>query len=809
MFFSRALSLCRLRIALFTLLTLSSLTYAQQQINVPAGPLPDSINLLAQQMGIAVVMDEARLSGFSNRALQGQYTAAQALAKLLEGSGFSARQTARGFVIQPGERRVLQTVNVSATALSATTEGTGSLTTSGPVVAATGLDLTLRETPQSVTVITRERLDQQNLTSITDVAEQVTGVFYNNRGTSIGGRTLMYARGYAVDSYQVDGVNVPWETLAESERYGHGSLDTAVYDAVTIVRGSTGLLTGTGEPSALMSLTRKKPTHETQTLVEVGAGSWNHYRGMVDVGGALNESGSLRGRIVGAYDESETWVDGYSNDRTTLYGVVEADLSADTLLTFSIEHGNAGSNGAPWAEDYGSYIYFSDRTTLMPQDTNTSIAPHWSYLDSDRTYLSVALDHQFSDDWRGKLTYGYGKFDSDMRRGMVNAIPANGTPVAARVLSLDYSYDTHIIDAQVHGKYRLLGREHELVAGINLYRNDQAAPLGYYGVIPGQATWSNGRLNYLDPDWNSLPGSEDDYPFDIDVRQEGAYLATRLRPAERLSVILGGRLTNWEYFYADRPTDHHDFYVYSDLDYHNEFTPYAGVVADLTDTFSFYTSYTQIFKPQEARDSNGDLLDPEAGDTVEVGVKGAWFEGRLNASLAAFESKRDNIAVALVNQDGPVLTPKGDQAFIAEDYTKGQGWEFEVAGELTPGWNIQAGYSNFRNKNSDGKVLEPVLPEQMFKLYTDYQLLPDLNLGASLRWQDSTSADPAFITGEAARYDIDSYFLVGANLGYQVTDNLSLDLIVNNLLDEQHRVSNYGYSYGAERNFNLKASYRF
>ncbi|MEN0035499.1 MAG: TonB-dependent siderophore receptor [Cellvibrio sp.] len=794
---------------------LPSVAFAQQQAQqtfaIAAGSLDQALSKFAAQAGVSLSIDADTTRGLQSPGLQGSYSVNDGFKQLLQGSGLQAVQQTNGtYTLQKAPAvGLLKAVKVTAEEINVT-EGTGSLTTKGPVSAATGLALTLRETPQSITVMTRERLDQQNLNTIADIAEQVTGVFYNNKGTSIGGRTLMYSRGYEVDSYQVDGVNVPWEALAESERYGHGSLDTAIYDSVTVVRGSTGLLTGTGDPSALMSLTRKKPTAEQQTIVEVSAGSWSHYRGMVDVGGNLNESGSLRGRVVGAYDESETWVDNYSNDRSIFYGVLEADFSEKTLFTVTLEHGTANSSGAPWAEDYGSYIYFGDDETLMPADPSTSIAPHWSYLDSDRTFVSTALDHQFNDNWKGKLSYSYGKFNSDMRRGMVNFIPADGSPVAARVLSLDYSYDTHIVDAQVSGKYELFGREHDLVGGINMYRNDQAAPLGVYDVLPAQASWSNGQLNYVNPDWDAMPGSAGDYPYDIDTRQEGAYIATRLRPAERLSVILGGRLTNWEYFYADRATPDHDYYVYSDLDYNNEFTPYAGVVADLSNNISAYASYTQIFKPQEVSDAGGTLLEPEEGTTLEAGLKGAWFDGQLNASFAVFESKRDNLAVELLDAGGePVLTPKGDQAYRAEDHTEGSGWELEIAGELAPGWNIQAGYTRFKSEDSAGNNLDTTQPEQMFKLYTDYRAIPKLTLGASLRWQDGTSADPSWIVGDPQFYNIDSYIVVGAHAGYELTEQLALDLVINNLLDEEYRVSNYGHSYGAERNFTLKATYSF
>ncbi len=786
-----------------------------RRYDVPAGPLPEALTAFAAQAGISLSFDPTPLAGLKSNGLRGELSVHDGFAKLLAGTGYEYAVTGDGdYRLKPApqDAPVLKAVQVKGAVDPAVTEGSGSLTTAGPVTAATGLNLSLRETPQSLTVITRERIESQNLNSLADVAAQVPGVYFNSTGTPIGGRTWIYARGYLVDSYQIDGVNVPWEALAESEQYGHGTLDTAIYDSITVVRGSTGLMTGAGDPSALMALTRKKPTREVQTTLEASAGSWDRYRFMGDVGGPLNDAATIRGRVVGAYDEGDTWVDDYSNDRSIVYGVVDADLGSSTLLTVTLEHGNADSEQAPWAADYGNYFYFADGVTPMPKSTTNSIAAPWAYLNSDRTYFSAALEHQINEDWSGKLTYGYGKYNTDMRRGMVSSIPQDGSPVIARVLDLDYNYDTHLFDAQINGKYPLFGREHELVAGINAYRNEQAAPLAFYDDFRGMgvvsATWNNGELHYTDPDWSALAGSEGDYPYDIETRQEGAFLATRLNATDRLAVILGGRVTNWEYYYADRATALHDAYVYSDLEYTDEFTPYAGVVFDLTNFLSVYASYTQIFLPQDYKDINGHLLEPVEGNTYELGLKGAWFEGRLNASAAVFESKRDNVAVDLYDDAGvPILTPQGDQAYRAEDQTKGRGWELEVSGELTPGWQIQAGYASFKNEDSDGINLDTTMPEQQFKLYTSYQpaVAPKLTVGASLRWQDDTHVD-----GEIdPLYTIDSYFVMGANVDYALTEQLSLSLLVDNLLDEEYRVSNYSHSYGAPLNATVSVRAKF
>ncbi len=788
---------------------------AVRSFDIPAGPLNEAVGRFATATGVSITASSELTEGRSTQGLRGAYAVSQALALLLAGTGLEAANQGEGaFVFKPAptppaDATVMAAVRVEATVDTDVTERSGSLTTAGPVSAATGLGLTLRETPQSVTVITRERIEQQNLNSLAEVAAQVTGVFFNSTGTPIGGRSLLTARGYSINSYQVDGVNLPWEALGESVQYGHGALDTAIYDSIAVVRGSTGLMTGAGQPSALIALTRKKPTRGLQTSVEATLGSWERYRALVDVGGPLNTSGSIRGRVVGAYDEGKTWVDDYSSKRSIFYGVLEADLSPSTLLTLTLERGTAESKQAPWAFDYGNYFYFADSVTPIPPSTTSNISAPWAYLDSDRTYASATLTHQFGADWQARLNYGFGQYNTDMRRGMVRRIPQDGSLTAARVLSLAYQYDTHIVDARVDGKYRLFGREHELVAGLNLYRFDHAAPLGYLGdPFPDLAYWSSGQLYYDTPDWDSLAGSEDDYPYDTEIQQDGAYIATRLRPLDRLAVILGGRLSNWATKSTDRATAFHDAYTWDDREYKNEFTPYAGLVLDLTRALSAYGSYTQIFQPQDVRGTDGRVLDPEEGNTFEIGLKGAWFDDRLNASIAAFESRRDNLAVALVDPDGqPVLTPQGDPAYRAADHTEGRGWELEVAGALTPRWQIQAGYSHFKNKDSSGAVLDTTQPVQQVKLYTAYEpaLVQGLTLGASLRWQDDTHVDGI----SDPLYTIDNYIVVGANLSYALTRNLSLALAIDNLLDEEYRVSNYSHSYGAPRNATFSVRARF
>ncbi|MDQ8020816.1 MAG: TonB-dependent siderophore receptor [Moraxellaceae bacterium] len=780
--------------------------------DVPAGPLADALNRFALQAGVAIAVDAEKVKGKTSTGLKGSVSVEEGFRQLLEGSGYQLGRTPAGYVLvapaasgaaaSPAAATAanslpLVTVTASADSL---TEGSGSFTTAGPSSAATGMNLTLRETPQSITVITSERIEQQGLKSLVDVANQVPGVFYAGSGTPVGGRTEIYSRGFNIDSYMIDGVNVPWEALGESERYGQSTLDTAIYDSITVVRGATGLLTGAGDPSASINLTRKRPTSTFQGSVEGTVGSWNQRRAVVDAGGPLNAAGNVRGRAVAAYDQGDTWVDNYDYKRSIVYGVLDVDLSPATLFSVSLEHGRDSSTGAPWASAYGIPLLYSDNLTYTNANRNTTAAPHWSVLDTDRTTINTSLKHRFAEDWSASFSYIYSKFNSEMRRGMVNSIPISGAASAVRVLDLEMNNEVSAVDLRIDGKYSLWGRKHDVVAGFNASDAQQNYPRSVYTVLPGAAQWNGSQLVFRNLDWANLP---DDVPSTAYVKQHGFYAATRVRPTDFISVIAGGRISGWKTRSADTFAP---YAIWDDRSYNNEFAPYLGLVVDVSQSLSAYASYTEIFNPQSNRDIAGNLLDPEKGKNYELGLKGAWFGGRLNAGLAVFETRKDNLAV----RDGNNFGPTGDPAYRAESETEGRGWELELAGEILPNWQLQGGYSQFSIKDANGERLNTSRPKQQFKLFTSYTpgALPALTVGGGLRWQSETWGEGS--TGFLREaYTIDSYTVFDLSARYELSKRLSVSANLNNVFNKSYRISYYDHSYGAERNVTATLKYQF
>lgn len=693
------------------------------------------------------------------------------------------------------KEKTLPQIKVTSETLSEITENTGSYTT-GSTSAATGMNLSLRQTPQSISIITHQRIEDQGLTSMDEIMRQAVGV----STVQVGMTNSTYIRGYQVTNYQVDGISTTSGSFGSAPSMGFGSVDSAIYDSVTVVRGAAGLLTGAGDPSGTVSLTRKRPTHELQASVEGSVGRWDQYRAVADVGGPLNYAGTLRGRIVGANSEGKSWVGNYRNEKNVIYGVFEADLTERTLLSLIFEHSKNITKGGFGDGGYALPIVYADGT-LTPFNRHSSKLPKWPMWDNERTTAALSLEHSFNNDWRIKLNYrhddvedwnkrleAWGSFDQShfFSGGFTNYNGANNK--------------TDSFGATLNGRYTLLDRQHDLIAGFNgsfnkYIQKQKGGGVSEWGFIGLPIIDDLGT--YTEPDWSDAPTVAVAHSK---TKQSGFYLATQFHATDHLSAIFGGRWSNWKY---DDPnpawSDHRKF--------SNVFVPYAGVIYDLTDQISVYASYTEIFQPQSARNINGSLLDPEEGKNYEIGLKGEWFDGRLNASITAFESRKDNLAI----YDYDLTGPTGDPVARAEDGTKGRGWELEISGELAPGWQLQGGFTRFLLRDSDNQRMNTeLLPEHMFKLFTTYtpKNLPKLTLGAGINWQSKIYRSTAQGTLRDI-YTQEAYAVANMMSAYRFNNKLSLNVNLNNVFNKEYRTRVHLHSYGPERNLSATVKYQF
>lgn len=776
---------------------------AVSRYDIPGGSLADALNRFARTAGVTVAFTPDQVRNLRSPGVAGQHSAPSALAALLEGTGLRARAGADGYVLEPapvgGRDTELKTVTVSAAPeRTAVTEGSGSYTT-GATAAATRLNLSVRETPQSVSVITRQRMEDQGLTQLADVIKQTAGLTLNQTGDLGSDSSSIYARGFVVENYQVDGVGSVYS--------GYRSLfqtnDMALYDRVEVVRGATGLMNGMGAPGATVNLVRKRPTADFQASAKVEAGSWNYYRAEVDVSAPLNEAGSVRGRLVAAFQDNDSYVDRLHERKKVLYGIVEADLGPATLLTagLSLQHHDATGHARS-----GRPLFYSDGTRVK-WSRSTSAAADWGSSERHNVAVFGALEHRFDNDWLLKAALSHAVSDYDEVIGYAaGGAPDKLTGAGMSLWAGRWAGEPtqNSIDVSASGPFTLFGRQHDLVVGVtSVHTEDETKSYGLWylsgwsSAIPNIWTWDG---NYPAEPLNPATGD-----YEVQERMNSGYVTARFKPLDPLSIIVGARVTSWSNTVTRTPysTGIASKDKRSESD---ELTPYAGVVYDFSKHWSAYASYTNIFKPQSNRDTNGDFLDPQIGDAYELGVKGAFFNDRLNFAAAVYEVSQDNLAVSIPG----VFAPDGNQAYRAVSGTKTRGFEVELAGELARDWEANIAFARNRSEDRNGDLLNTNIPQNTFKLFTSYRIASignGLTVGGGVRWQNRTWSNnmgPARV-----RFEQGDYTVVDLMASYPITKKARATLNLYNALDEKYYTSTTSSYYGAPRNLRVGLDVRF
>ncbi|MPQ56475.1 TonB-dependent siderophore receptor [Duganella sp. FT27W] len=698
-----------------------------------------------------------------------------------------------------GQDAVLQQVEVSAQKTDDTT-GTYNV---GRTRSATPLDMSLRDTPQSVTVITQQRIQDQFLQNVTDVINNVAGVSVNQYETHRGGFT---SRGFDIDNLQIDGVPTTWQQQWSG---GETLSSLATYDRVEVVRGSTGLMTGAGNPSASINLVRKRATSKVLTgSADVSVGSWSDRRGLVDVSTPLTKSGNVRARVVGEIHKADSYVNSLKTDDNTIYATVEADLTPSTLVSVGFSRQTTDPNGPMWG---GLPFWYSDGTQTNWDVSKTSTA-NWTKWETSYNNAFANLEHTFDNGWKLRASYTDSVRKSDSALLYLSGTPDRVTGLGMFAFSGAYVTETKQQDAgiQLNGSFNLGGRKHEAAFGYTHSKqkfnsNSRAADFG-------TADSSVGNFNNWNPAAYPTPtwGPETFYERS-ETTQDGLYGVGRFSLADPLKLIVGARVAKYEKSGTGLYTAAYN------IKHDNEVTPYAGLVYDINSTFSAYGSYTEIFQPQNYKDLAGNYLDPIEGKNKEIGIKGEFLDGRVNASFALFKISQDKLAQAA----GNVLRPGStlpEAYYRAADGATSEGFDLEVTGEVARGWNASASYTHYSAKDADGLPFNSIYPRDLFRVFTTYDLsgpLAGVTVGGGINWEGKTyTTDPAAPAGNTTNNQIlqDSFAMVNLMARYEINKNWSAQLNVDNLTDKKHLAMFAAYNqitYGAPRRVTAALKYRF
>ncbi len=662
----------------------------------------------------------------------------------------------------------------------------------------TGLSLSSRETPQSVTVLDSTRMQEQGLYDISEVMAQIVGI-QSNQSSALGTDGTNYtARGFAVENYLVDGIARPTNIYGFTE----DTADMIAYDRIEVIRGSAGMMTGTGQPSAAINMIRKRPGATTQGSLAATIGSWDKYRIEADMGGAVTADGHIRARVAGAWQDNDTFIDREHVKRQALYGVVEADLTPTTLLTIGVEYQNFRNKAASRG---GVPLFFTDGTkTDFSRSTNGGA--NWSDFKRESVNIFASLAHDFDKNWHLQIDAEHksGSYDETIGYFFGSAIDKD-TGLGGTLYSTRWASDLTLnaIYANLRGTFEVLGQEQHIAFTLSHARSDD-------DQTPYPGWWSGSDYARPVNAYTFFPTGDTPKP-DLTAtgdlsgnRIETSAIAgvARLKPISPLSVIAGGRLTWWKQDSYAQPAG--GVRTWSSVtDEKAVFTPYAGLVLDITKTVSAYVSYASVFDPQTERTVDGDTIAPLEGNTYEAGLKADFLDGKLSASAAVFRMKQNNYALA----DGPgIFAPDGSSAYHAVSGMKSSGFELEVNGEILPGWRVAGGFANARAEDRDGVRQIPQIPKNTFKMFTAYRLpgaLEALMVGGNLKWQSKTTADGTGPNGEI--YTQGSLATLDLLANYRFSNHFSLTAHVDNVFDKKYYSGLYIGSarYAAPRAFTL------
>lgn len=655
--------------------------------------------------------------------------------------------------------------------------------------AGTRMDLAPKEIPQTVSIVTEQRIEDQDLETIEDVLSNTTGVSARRIDSD---RVRFYSRGFDINTYQYDGI----PTLNTDSRwyFGEGALNTAIYDRVEVVRGANGLMTGAGNPGAAVNFVRKHADSRELTGSVAGTlGSWDKQRGVVDVTTPLTESGDVRARFIGGYDEADSYLDRYSTRKKFGYGVIDADVTEDTTVSVGYDYQNSHNSSPTWG---GFPLWYSDGGSTG-YTRSFSTAPDWSYNEWESEKVFAELEHHFGNNWvlRGTATHEESNLDSRLAYpyGFPDRATGAGTVFYTGWNRGERKVDS--VDVYANGPFELLGRRHELVIGgsyidqSNDYENT---------FTPGFSVedFDNWNGSTPDQDWPDFTDSER-----ASTQQKSIYTAARFSLTDPLTLIVGARYTDWtgRSWVSGGSNERQS---------QNDITPYGGLIYDINDTWSAFASYTEIFQPQDNRDAGGSYLEPVVGKNYETGVKAAWFDGLLNASFSVFRIEQDNVAEA-----DPLAPGATQTTYSAANGVVSEGFDAEVSGAVTDNLDMTVGFTHYTATDDEGSF-NPDRPRTQINLFSSYRVpqWESLTVGGGFNWQNHTFADDQAGPGGVSRtFEQGSYTLVNLFGRYAFTPDLSLQVNVRNLFDKKYySFFDDGYGvYGEPMNITSTLTYSF
>ena len=647
-------------------------------------------------------------------------------------------------------------------------------------VSATRTDTSLHETPQSISVVTREAVEDIGATRLQDALDYAGGV---GRANNFGGQglTTFTVRGFTTGEFYRNGFPV---------NRGYPNMpDASTIERLEVLRGPATTLYGRGDPGGTFNVVSKQPLAERSVTLGSQLNDQGMKRGTLDASGPLDDDGRFTYRLNVVGEGGDTFRDHVETERYGVTPVLAWQVDDATRITFE---GDFMRNNAPL--DRG--------LTRYPAQTRTASRDTFfgekdvGKLHNDNNMAQIRFDRDLNADW--KLGGGIQMLDGSLKG---DAIEANGLAADGRTLGRNFNYrklewTDRDVQLNVTGHFATGGVDHTLLAGVEYEDYD------YKSIIRRSSGAVNAyTIDIFDPVYGKArPALTRTTTNDKEnLKTYAAFVQDQVALTERMKLLAGVRFERFEH-------DYDTFGVgvpFTNSD--NAVTPRLGLTYDLTDTVAVYANTARSFKPNTGASRLGGGFKAEEGKSYEVGVKWEALDRQLSVDAALYQIEKQNV----------LTTDPVDSTFsVAAGEVRSRGLDLNVVGNLTPEWRVMGSYAYVDAEVTKDNTLRSGtrllnIPEQTFSLLNVYEFqdgaLRGLGLGAGGRYVDQRAGQTA-----NTAFSMDSYTVFDLLAFYKVNEHVKLNLDVKNVFDKEYEEGAFGnvYAYpGAPRTVQVGIAY--
>lgn len=657
----------------------------------------------------------------------------------------------------PAEPLALEEMQVTASAERADGPVQGYRATRS--ASATRTDTAIHETPQSISVVPAQVVEDIGATRLEDALDYAGGV---ERGNNFGGQGLteFLVRGFSTQEFYRNGFAV---------NRGYPNMpDASTLERIEVLRGPASMLYGRGDPGGTFNIVSKQAQAERRTVLGSQVNTDGLRRGTLDTTGALDESAAFTYRLNLVAEGSDSFRDHVESERYNIAPVLRWQLSDDTAL---ILEGDYLHNRHPMDRGLTRYPNQAgdlSRDRFLGEESAGK-------LTNQNATTQLRLEHQLDSQWmlRGDIQYLDGSLDG-------GAVENNGLAADGRTVGRNYSerwlnWNDLAVQANLEGHFDAAGLAHTLLLGVEF------DDFNYDSQIDrsGGAT-SDFPIDLYDPVYGQpLPALTRTTTYDDEnLKSYAFFLQDQIALTERLTAQVGARLERFEQRYENKLTP-----AGSWDQAHNAVSPRFGLIYDLTEELAVYANTSRSFKPNRGADRSSQAFDPEKGIAHEVGIKYERPEHDLSVTAALFHITKENVLTS---------DPLDSNYQVAAGEARSRGFDISVAGNITPQWRVIGGYAYV-----DAEVTESSsasmptgtrlanVPRHSFNLLDTYEFaegpLTGLGVGMGVKYVGDRKGGAT-----STAFDMDAYTTVDLLAYYPLTERVRLNLNLNNLFDEEY-----------------------